>query len=306
MPTIRPINWLKIGALGIIWGASFMLVSVALTGVGPLLLVAARLTLGAIFLVSLAYARGVGIPPVRGPGARMIWICALGMGLFTNAVPIFLLSWGQQFIASGFAGVCMSMVPLFVLPLAHFLLPGERMSLRRSIGFTIGTIGVAVLIGPAAFADTGSEMETLARLACIAAAGCYAIGSIITRVCPPVHMLSLSAAALSIAALLFTPYALINEPLPEQVPTLALLALIYLGILPTGVAQMLTVQVVRDAGPVFLTLVNYQVPLWSVILGTVVLAEPLPGGLLWALVLILGGLALSQLGALKRLFSRKY
>ena len=107
MTEIRPINWLKLAILGIIWGASFMFVTVALTGIGPLLLVASRLSLGAIFLLILAYARGVGLPRTRGAGAGTIWACAIFMGLFSNAVPFFFLSWGQQYVASGFAGVCM-------------------------------------------------------------------------------------------------------------------------------------------------------------------------------------------------------
>jgi len=300
---IRPINWLKLATLGAIWGASFMFVTVALTGVGPMVLVATRITLGAVFLLLLATVKGVGLPPLRGENAGTIWVCAAVMGLLSNVIPFLLLSWGQQYVASGFAGVCMAVVPLFVLPLAHVFIPGESMSLRRSIGFLIGTMGVGVLIGPAAFAATGEEFENLARLACVGAASCYAVGSIVTRLCPKVDMLSLSAAALCIASITFTPFALMNEALPTEMPWLSILALVYLGIFPTGIAQLLLVQVIRDAGPVFMSLVNYQVPLWSVIFGTVFLAEPLPGGMLGALALILFGVALSQLGALRRLFS---
>jgi drug/metabolite transporter (DMT)-like permease len=116
-------------------------------------------------------------------------------------------------------------------------------------------------------------------------------------------MLGLSAAALSIAAMIFTPYAFWVEDLPAEVPMRSLLAMLYLGIFPTGLAQLLLVQVIRSAGPVFMSLVNYQVPIWSVFLGLVVLGEDLPPGLFWALVLILTGLALAQFGALKRLFT---
>ena len=69
-------------------------------------------------------------------------------------------------------------------------------------------------------------------------------------------------------------------------------------------AQILLVMVIRDAGPVFLGLVNYQVPVWSVIFGVVLLAEPLPPSLVLAMGLILAGVALSQWGALRRLFRR--
>lgn len=304
MPEFSPVNWLRIAILGVIWGASFMFVSVALTGVGPLFLVATRLVLGAVFLLILSYVKGSGLPSARGQNGKVIWLFALAMGLFSNAVPFALLSWGQLSVASGFAGVCMAVVPLLILPLAHVFVPGERMSLRRSVGFVTGTIGVVILIGPEALASSGNDLESLARLACIGAAACYAIGSIFTRLCPDVDRLALAAATLLVASVIFTPYALIMEDLPSGMNLVSGLALLYLGIFPTGVAQILLVQVIRDAGPVFMSLVNYQVPVWSVIFGAVILSEPLPPSLLLAMALILGGVALSQLGALRRLFGK--
>ena len=302
MNDIAPVNWLRIGALGMIWGASFMAVTMALEGVGPLTVVATRLTLGAVFLVTLAIALGKGLPPIRGEGAGRRWAFILAMALCSNAVPFALLSWGQQVVASGFAGVCMAVVPLLILPLAHVFVPGERLTLRRLLGFAIGTAGVIVLIGPGAFASTGAEMETLAKLACLGAACCYAIGGIFTRLSPPTDLLALSAAVLLVAAVVFLPYALAVEGVPALPEGRSLYALLYLGLLPTGVAQIVLVLVIKDAGPVFMGLVNYQVPVWSVIFGVTILAEPLPPSLVLAMALILSGVALSQLGALRRLF----
>jgi len=305
MQGIAPVNWFRIMALGIIWGASFMAITVALEGVAPLLVVAARLSLGASLLVSLSFLVGRGLPPLRGSGAGHIWAFIVAIAIFSNVIPFSLLSWAQQVVASGFAGVCMAAVPLLVLPLAHVFVPGERMTLRRLTGFVIGTIGVAVLIGPEAFRATGNDMEPLARIACVGTAACYAIGSIFTRRCPPVDLLALAAAVLMVAALIITPVALYTEGLPTMPRGWSLAALIYLGLLPTGVAQIILVQVIRDAGPVFMSLVNYQVPVWSVIFGAVLLAEPLPPSLLLAMALILGGVALSQLGRLRRLFTAR-
>lgn len=302
MPEITPINWLRLLILGGFLGAAFMFTFLALEGFSPRLVVAGRLSLGAILLLSVAYIRGVGLPSIRGPQAGVIWASALGIGVFSNALPFFLLSWGQQYVASGFAGVCMAVIPLLILPLAHFLVPGEQMNLRRLIGFLIGTCGVVLLIGPAAFAATGAEFELIARIACVTAAFGYAIGAIITRLCPQVDMISLAAAALTIGAVLFTPYALIVDGLPTQVPMKSVLAILYLGIFPTGFAQLLLVLIIRSAGPVFMSLTNYQVPVWSMFLGIVFLGEELPSGVYWALLLILSGLALSQASALKGLF----
>lgn len=297
-------NWLRLGALGLIWGASFMSVSLALEGFGPFSLAAIRITLAAVILVAVAQLSGRGLPRLSQPSGLAIWIFALGMALASNAVPFVLLSWGQQSVASGFAGVCMAVVPLIVLPLAHVFVPGESMHLRRVIGFLIGTCGVIVLIGPGAFASTGAATEFLARLACIGAACCYAIGSILTRRCPEVDPISLSAAVMLLASLLLLPVAFQLEGLPQTPGAIPVLAVLFLGILPTAIAQILLVQVIREAGPTFMSLVNYQVPVWSVILGALILSEPLPPSLFLALGLIMTGLVLSQLGALQRLFGK--
>ncbi|MEL7256006.1 MAG: DMT family transporter [Pseudomonadota bacterium] len=304
MTDIAPINWLRISALGVIWGAAFMSTTVALEGTGPLTLVAVRLCLGAVLLLTINLARGKSVPSFRAPAAGRLWMFIFAMAMLSNAVPFAFLSWGQQFVASGFAGVCMAVVPLFTLPLAHFLVAGERMTLRRVVGFGLGTVGVFVLIGPGAFASTGADFELLARLACVGAAACYAMGSICTRLSPKTDLLELAAATLTVAALIFTPYALYTEGWPAWPEGRSLWALIYLGLLPTGIAQIILIQVIKDAGPVFMGLVNYMVPVWSVIFGITILSEPLPPSLLLAMALILSGVGISQYGPLKRLFTR--
>lgn len=287
-------NWIKLIILGLIWGSSFMAVTLALQGLGPVTIAAVRISLGAAALLAIISVMRIGLPSLRNGQGRVIWLCALGMGFFTNALPFTLLSWGQTYVASGFAGVCMAVVPLFVLPLAHVLVPGERMTLNRALGFAIGFSGVLTLIGFKAFASAGSDFESLARLACLAAALCYAIGSIITRLCPSVNLLSLSAAALSCGAVMIVPMALWQEGLPSLPQGQSLLAVLYLGLVPTALAQVLLVQVARSAGPSFLSTVNYQVPVWSVFFGALLLNETLPPQLFAALILILGGLLLSR------------
>lgn len=305
MNQITAKHWVLLALLAMIWGASFMFMSVALRGVGPLILAASRISLGAILLLGVLAAMGRRLPGWREENGPTIWAFALAMAMFSNAVPFFLLGWGQQVVASGFAGVCMAVVPLLILPLAHVFVPGERLSLRRLSGFIMGTLGVVVLIGPSAFVSTGAELELWAKLACVGAASCYAVGSICTRLCPDVDRIALSAAVLMLASFMLVPVALAVEGWPENVDRTTLLALFYLGVLPTGVAQVVLVIVNREAGPVFFSLVNYQVPLWSVFFGAVFLLEPLPPSLLAGLALILSGVALSQLGRLKKLFSSR-
>ncbi|MEM7243168.1 MAG: EamA family transporter, partial [Pseudomonadota bacterium] len=210
--------------------------------------------------------------------------------------PFSLLNWGQNYVTSGFAGVTMALVPLFALPLAHFTLQSERMTVIKTIGFLIGFIGIVVLIEPARFlASTGAALEPLARMACITAALCYALGTINTRLCPPVSTLVYSAGGLLLGFFIILPISLWVDGLPQMGSPNAIFALLYLGIFPTAIATLLLVWVVRTAGPTFLTLVNYQVPIWAVILGVIFFAEVVPPSFILALGLILVGLAVSQI-----------
>jgi len=221
---ITAINWLRLGALGFIWGAAFMTTRVALDGLGPFWVMASRVTLGAVFLYILAKLLGRKLPDLRQPEGRVIWGFAILMGIFSNVVPFSLLSWGQQYVASGFAGVTMAAVPLIILPLAYLFVPGEWLSWRRVAGFVMGSIGVVVLIGPDAFQTTGAALEQFARLACLGTAFCYAVGTIFTRLCPKVDLLVLSSATLLVAAFMAVPLAFYTEGVPKLPSGWSLLA----------------------------------------------------------------------------------
>ncbi len=301
MPRPTPLSWFFLCLLAVIWGGSFLAVELALPGFAPLTIAAIRIAMAAVILTAVSFALGHGLPGAGGATGRRIWAHVLGMALLSNAVPFSLLSWGQKYVTSGYAGITMALVPLMVLPLAHVFVPGERMSLRRGIGFLVGFVGVVLLIGPGSIlGSSNTEAEQLARLACLGAAGCYACGSIITRLCPPVPLPAFSAAALILATLCLTPVALAVEGWPEAASAQAWGAVIYLGLLPTAFATLLLVHVIRTAGPSFMSLVNYQVPVWAVVFGMVFLGESLPVQFLAALGLILAGLAISQTRGPKR------
>ncbi|NNE81123.1 MAG: DMT family transporter [Silicimonas sp.] len=288
-----------VAILGFVWGASFLFVELALESVTPFWIAAFRIALAGLVTSIVWQLRGRKLYLTAERGS---WVVLVTVGLLSTAVPFMALSWGQQVVTAGFAGVTMAAVALMVLPLAHFLVPGERLNLRKTLGFMIGFVGVVILIGPDAFRSTGVEGELAGRLACLLAAGCYAVSSILMRRIPPIDPVGLSAVTLWIGAALVVVAALLAEGWPGWPTGMALLVIVTLGLVQTAAANMLRIQVVRTAGPVFMSLTNYQVPLWSVILGVLVLGEPLEASLFLAMTLILAGVGLSQWGALKRLF----
>ena len=278
-----------------------MVVRIALRDFEPLTLAAGRITIGAIALFCLMHWRGIALPSFKDIA---VWRFVLLVGLLSSAIPFALLSWGQQHVPSAFAGMTMAALPIFVLPLAHFFVPGERIFLRKLIGFGVGFLGAMLLIGTSGLGIAEGPVETLARFACVGAAFCYACGSIATRQCPSINELALSTGSLILAAAFLLPTALLVEGLPNLPSLKGLLAIGYLGLVPAALAFIIKVDVLRSAGPSFMTLTNYQGPVWSVLAGSLFLGETLPATLFVALALILLGVAIIQAGVLRRIFSR--
>ena len=212
----------------------------------------------------------------------------ISIGLLNTALPFALLSWGQQFVPSAFAGISMAALPLFILPLAH-VFTDEKLTTRNVIGVCLGFLGAVVLIGPGVL-RIGTGLEPLGQLACIGAAMSYAVSSIMPRRCPPIAPITMAALLLTIGAAALIPR-----------PTIAIIAL---GIVPTALAALIRGATIRSAGAVFMTLVNYQVPLWAMLFGAWILNEVLPLRFFAALGLILIGLAISQWSSLNRLLVR--
>ncbi|MEC3861042.1 DMT family transporter [Mesobacterium sp. TK19101] len=300
-PQITARNWIQILALGLVWGATFLVMELALRGIGPAWLAAGRIGFAGLLTLAIWWLRGARLFLGDATDWGTLAIC----GLLSTALPFMLLTFGLQHVTSGFAGVSMAAVVLMVLPLAHFLIPGEKMTLRRTLGFVIGFAGILVLIGPGAFAASGAEGEVLGRLACLAAASCYAISSVLLRRLPAIDPLGLTAMTFVIGSALVLPAAWLMEGPPPRTDAITLFWVVVLGMIPTAAANLLRILVIRSAGPVFMGLVNYMVPVASVLLGALILSEPLPPGLLSAMMLILAGMGLSQYGALSRLFRRR-
>ncbi|MGG7567272.1 DMT family transporter [Rhodovulum sp. DZ06] len=294
-PRAAPLDWGMLCLLAMIWGGSFVASEFALRGFSPFLLVALRLALASALLIPLAYALRAPLPGVDTPLKRRIWAHIAGLAVLSNAVPFTLLTWAQQHVTAGYAGVSMAAMPLFVLPLAHVFVPGEALTRRRLVGFAMGFVGVAILFGPAVLGATGAPMEGWARLACLGAALCYAGGSIVTRLSPPAPMAAFSAGSVLIGALVLTPIAFaVESPAPLSPGLDAWLAAAYLGAIPTGAAALLLVTIVNRVGPPFLSLVNYMVPVWATVFGALLLSEALSWRFGLALVLILLGVAYAQ------------
>lgn len=292
-----PLAWAMLILLGVIWGSSFLFTSIAVRDLPPTTVVGLRLALAAGLIWAIARATGARTPRLQSPDGRRLWTFAAAAAVTSNIAPFLLISWGQQHIPSALSGLLMAPMPLIALALSHFLVAGERMTKGRFIGFAIGFAGVVYLIGSEAFTllGRGDMVALIAQLGTLTAAFCYAISSIILKRAEAPDALGFSAAILTIAAAVTIPIGLATSQAEvTSASWLTLGAILSLGIGSTALAQVMMLKIIHLAGPAFLSLVNYQVPLWAVVFGVVFLGETLPGSFWVALALIMFGIAVAQ------------
>ncbi len=288
----RLTDWLLLLSLVAIWGSSFLLTKLAVVGLPPTTVVAGRLVVAAVALLALARWRGLGLSR-----SRRLWGYLIAIAVTGNCLPFFLISWGQQSIDSGLAGILMAVMPLGVLVLAHYFVDGERLTVPRAAGFGLGFLGIVALTGPQALLRLqGEGASSLApQLAVLGGALCYAVTTIIARRRPDSEPLLAAAGVMLVGSLLMLPTAAAVDlpitPLPGWIPWLAVTTL---GLVCTAIATVVYFTLIGSAGPTFLALINYLIPLWALGMGALFLGERPGWNALLALGLILGGIGLSQ------------
>ena len=288
----RPlIHWAGLSALVVFWGSSFAMTKVAVESLAPIWVVALRLIVSLIILAPFLIARGERLQ--RG---WRIWIWYAALGALGNTIPFFLISWGTVHIDSGLAGILMSMVPLMVISLAHMFIPGEQLTLRKTLGFTLGFSGVVVLIGPASLLDiANSGIKFLAQIAILGATLCYALHSIGARLMPPSSTYQTAFSVLLMGVIFSLPLALYLSPEGiSNASNLSLFMTLMLGIFPTALASLILFRLISEAGPSFVSLSNYLIPAFALITGVMLLGEQLSSQALAGFALILMGIWISQ------------
>lgn len=285
-------DWIALLVLTVLWGSAFMFNELALSAFPPAVLVAGRILIATAFIWGYLRLSGDSLP---GPGRS--WVPMVVLAIFGNVLPFHLVAWAQQHIDSSMAGILMAVMPLFVLTLAHFFIPGARLTPWRGFGFVIGFSGVIVVIGPDAVRGVEDSAAFWGALAALGAALSYSVNTIYARRLGPGDPLRRSAGMLVIASMLSMPAALVELPETVMPGALAVISLGILGMLATGFATILYFRLIQGPGPAFLSLVNYLVPAWAVVAGTVLLGESISQGVIAGLALILVGIAVSEFGA---------
>jgi drug/metabolite transporter (DMT)-like permease len=276
-------------ALGGMWGASFLLIKIGVESVPALPLTTIRLAVAALFMCAIMAVRRAAWPRGRG-----IWALIVFAALSGNALPFALIGWGEERIDSGLAAILMAPMPLIAMVLAHVTI-NERLSAQTLAGVCLGLAGLLVLIGPGKLAGVGGD--TVRELAVASAGVCYAVNAVLTTRLVGFSRLSLVAAVSVAGAVLMLPMMLLARTSWDFTPSAGSLAAITtLGIVQSAGGTLLMFALVGRQGASFFSQVNFLVPMFGVLWGTLILAERPSPNALAALGLILLGLALARRG----------
>jgi drug/metabolite transporter (DMT)-like permease len=282
------------GAMSLLWGVPYLFIRVAVHDVGAVVVVFARVGIATFLLLPIALRRGV-LRQLRG---RMKAISVLA---FVQIIaPFTLISYGEKYVPSSLASLLIAADPLLVAVFALWLDRSERVTGGRLVGLLVGITGVGVLLG----LDVGADPAALfgAAMIVFAAAG-YAAGALMVKrpVYSDLPSLGVVTAECAIATTLLAPLAVVQAP--RHVPGLYTIAsLVGLGVLCTAVAWLTFFALIAEVGASRGTVFTYVNPAIAVVLGVVLLGEPVTGWTAAGFLLIIAGSWLSTGGTPPRTF----
>ncbi len=265
-------------SLGLIWGLPYLLIKVSVEYLSPEVIVFLRVFLAAIILLPIVIKRGY-LRQLKGH-----WKWVFIFAIVEIAFPFGALTFAEIKLSSSMTGLLIAAVPIVSAIFAWRLGIDNRITGNRVFGLAIGILGVASLVG---LDVTGGEIISAALLA-ITVIG-YALGPIIvSQKLSQAPALAAIAMAMVINSVIYAPLAFISRP-NETVPVNVWLAVAVLGAVCTALAFMLLFSLVAEVGPTRTTVITYINPAVAVILGILVLSEPITLGLLIGFPLILIG-----------------
>ena len=281
--------WILLALNALTWGSSFLFIKLVVEGTTPLMLTFGRCALGAVVMWLYIWLRRA--PAIISGRQGLEYHRSERVGLLIVAlmtgIPFTIFAWAETHITSGLAGIANASTPVWSTLLAMRWDQHHRGSRMRWIGVAMGFGGVAILL--IAEGATGSMADTLALASLTVAAFCYSIGGITTRVrLLQVDSARVAAWSSTIPALLFAIPAIysLHGQLP---PTKALLALVALGVVPTGIGLLLYYRLLAMVGASRAAMVTYVMPPLAVAYGATFLNESVTVIAVGSMIVILLG-----------------
>lgn len=286
-------DWLLFWLLGIVWGTSFLWIKIAVSEISPFMLVSFRtlfalLGLGA-FLLMVKSARAPWVQ-VR----KQLWVFTV-MGLTNIVIPWLLISWAGQYIDSGLSSILNSTMPLFTIMISPFFVSDDRFTLAKAIGLLTGFAGVVILLYPNLGGAWSNHLA--GQAAVLIAALCYGGSTVFARKMGgklPAQTQAFLQFLMATAMIWVFTLGVERPLLFPQLP-ITWLALLWLGLLGSGLAYIIYFDLLPRIGPTRMSMVTYILPMVGVLLGILFLGERFYWGAIIGALLILSGISIVNL-----------
>lgn len=283
-------------ALALIWGASFLFIKLGVGDMGPNTLVLVRAVSGAVALGVIVKATGHSL--LGDKWKRRVIPFAI-MAVLNAILPWTAIAWGEEHISSGLASILNATAALWTAILVFWIIPAERPSPLNYLGVLIGIAGVAILVYPDISAH-GISGSALGLLVVLGAAFSYALAALYQRT----KLRGMNVYEQSFGQTLAT--AVIAFPIAA--PTLphfhfalgSFAGVVFLGVFATGIAYLLYYYIMNTLGAVRAVAVTLVVPVTAVTWGVVLLRESLSVPVVAGMIVILGGIVLTNVGRSSR------
>jgi drug/metabolite transporter (DMT)-like permease len=269
-------GWLLFSALSLCWGIPYLFIRVAVADLDPLIVAFGRTALGGLLLLPLAL-RANSLRPLLAHWKILLLYTAVEI-----VGPWFLLGHAETRLNSSTTGLIIAVVPI-VAAIILTVMGHDRLDARRISGLVIGLAGVALLVGLDVRLD---DFVAIGQLLLVVLG--YAIGPIIiSRQLADLPSLGVVTASLLIAAAAYAPFTPLVWPESWTAPAVG--SVIVLAVVCTAIAFLVMFALIAEAGPARMTLITYVSPAVAVLLGAVVLGEPLTIGLVIGFPLVILG-----------------
>ena len=290
MTAPKTIDYFLLTLLALIWASAFFNIKIATYSYGPITIAFLRILFGAIPVIILCLAKNIKIEAFSKD-----WIWYSSIGIINLVIPFFLIAYGVQKVQSNLAAILMSSTPISATILAHFFVDKEKITLFKLIGIVLGFLGIIYLFSDNLLITNSNFIYALMILL---GSTFYVIGGILTLKISHKRNENVTASILIWGTIIAFPISLfLDQPWTLSPSLESTLALIYLGVFPTGIAWLLRFAILKKNGLVFQAQVAYLIPIFGVILGYIFLNELITSKVMIALIAVVLGIYFVKKGS---------
>ncbi|HVX29753.1 MAG TPA: DMT family transporter [Nitrolancea sp.] len=284
---MKPIHLIQLLVLGVLWGSSYLFIKVAVDGVDPATLVAGRLAIGSLFLVTMMRARGLTLN-----FDRIAWFHIVTMAVIGVVMPQVLIAWSEQHVSSSVASILNATTPFFTFLFAAGVFQTESFSREKIAGLVVGFAGVGALTGRDIL-DLASN-SAQGQIALLLSSVGYGVAFAYARRYMKGEPLSLASGQMLVSTALMIPGMLLFGDVGSTQLTLTRVAAwLALGAFSSGVAYVLYYQLIAAVGATTAAFGTYLIPVVGVFWGWLLLDEAVSPRTFVGVALILAGLAIA-------------